>query len=111
MASKAKAAPIAKVRGITEMTKEKHKFDGYAVRYQKGGYAFRKYVPYGGRADARPLPQRMADAHASAVSQHEELVEIVTNPKSWSAGALTKTTLKTIRDTMGFVAMEPEAVA
>lgn len=97
-----------KAKGITEMTKEKHKFDGYAVRLQKGGYAFRKYVPFGARSSDLPLDQRKASAHASAVSQREELVEQVTNPKNWRSGALTKAAVNTILAN-GFKVEEPVA--
>lgn len=78
------AKPIDKVSGVTEMTREKHNYEGYSVRAQKGGNNFRRYVS----ASEKTRPEktdllRKKAAHAEAAQLVGSLKEILDDKKSW----------------------------
>jgi hypothetical protein len=88
-----------KVKGITELTMEKHKFEGFNVRMQKGGYTFRQYVSSGAKAQGAGSPTaRREKARSIALELREGLESIVRSPKSWRNGALTKVAQKELKD-------------
>lgn len=73
--------------GITLMTREKHAFDGFAVRKEFRGYRFRKYVS----ASKRKYPKlmlrtRQSRARIQARAELAVLVGILTDPTSWWRG-------------------------
>lgn len=114
----AKAAPVKKtapvssnVKGVTEMTKEKHSYEGYSVRAQKDGNVFRQYVSASDRV--RTAEKTEAARKAAALNEANDLRlklgEIIDNPKSWSAvGVLKQTAAKAIK-ALGFKHEGPKA--
>lgn len=85
--ARTKAIVIPSVKGVTEMTKEKHKYEGYSVRVQLRGNVFRQYVSASEKS--RPestLPQRKAGAHKQSVELIGELNAILNEKKSWVNG-------------------------
>lgn len=110
-----KAAPVkaasSNQKGVTEMTKEKHSYEGYSVRAQKDGNVFRQYVSASDRV--RTAEKTPAARKAAALNEANDLRlklgEIIDNPKSWSAvGVLKQTAAKAIK-ALGFKHEGPKA--
>lgn len=113
----AKAAPVKKVaasanlKGVTEMTKEKHSYEGYSVRAQKDGHTFRQYVSASDRVrTTEKTPEaRKKTALAEANALRTSLGDIIDNPKSWSGvGVLKQAAAKAIK-ALGFKHEGPKA--
>jgi hypothetical protein len=73
-----------KTKGLTLMTKEQHRFDGFAVRKARHGYSFTKYVS----ASQRKYPKlmlrtRQSRARIEALADLAILKGILTDPTSW----------------------------
>jgi hypothetical protein len=99
-----------KVKGVTELTMEKHKFEGFNVRMQKGGYTFRQYVSSGKKAQGEGKDSaRREKARTQAILLRNSLEETIRDPKAWRAGVLTKATQKALID-RGFTVREIVAV-
>lgn len=94
MATKTKKAPV-KVVGVSEMTREKHNFDGFAVRAQKSGYHFRQYVSASTPKGAKKKEVRSM-AYDSAVALRLMLGNVLAEKKSWRGGELTKAAMSVI---------------
>jgi len=90
-ATKKAPSKMEKVKGVTEMTKEKHKFEGFAVRAQKGGYHFRQYVSASAKLGA---PKTVA--YQEAVNLRNALQDVLDEKKNWRASSLTKAALSVI---------------
>jgi len=84
------------------MTMEKHRFNGFAVRSQKGGYSFCRYVSYSEKAiEGKTQADRRRSALNEAVSSKESLDSILLSKNSWGEGNLTKVAIKNITE-LGF---------
>lgn len=88
-----KAKPAAAVdkmpKGITEMTMEKHRFNGYNVRAQKKGWIIRRYVSASGTT--------FAAAHSSAVMFREKISSVFGDPGNWRGAVLKAAVAKMMR--------------
>lgn len=111
MSSKKKTAVKAeKVKGITELTMEKHKFEGFNVRVQSKGYAIRKYISSSVSAQGEGTPAARKDkARTQAILARNLLSETLANPKSWRNDAMTKATQKHLVS-LGFTVRLPVGV-
>ena len=70
--------------GISLMTVEKHRFDGFAVRKEFRGYRFRKYVSASKlKYPKLMLRTRQSRARIQARAELAVLVGILTDPTSW----------------------------
>ena len=82
------------MKGITRMTKEKHRFSGFVVRAQKQGNGFRMYV------SANSIG--VESAKEKSKRAYEALQKIIQNPGSWNKGwEIKHLALKYIKD-IGF---------
>lgn len=93
-----------KVPGVTEMTKEKHSYEGYSVRAQKDGHVFRQYVSASDRVRTaeKNADSRKKAALAEANALRLSLGEIIDAPKSWaSVGIMRPGAIKAIK-ALGF---------
>lgn len=92
------------MKGITRMTKEKHRFSGFVVRAQIQGNGFRMYV------SANSIGVQRAKEQSSKA--YSGLQGIIQDPGSWKKGWEIKShALKRIKD-IGFrhfkVALKPK---
>ena len=82
------------MKGITRMTKEKHRFSGFVVRAQKQGNGFRMY------ASANSIG--VSNAKEKSKQAYENLQEILQDPGAWKKGwEIKPQALKRIKD-IGF---------
>jgi hypothetical protein len=99
-----------KVKGVTELTMEKHKFEGFNVRMQKGGYTVRQYVSSNVKSQGDyPKAARREMARTQAIKLRGILEDTFSNTKSWRSGSLTKAAQKELTD-LGFTIREVVAV-
>lgn len=107
MATKRKTEQAARPRGVTEMTMEKHRFAGFAVRTQKLGYTFRQYVSSSQKAQgAGSEASRRSAALSQAIERRESIADILADKRSWRGESLTKAAVKNITD-LGFTMEYP----
>jgi hypothetical protein len=86
-----------KIKGITELNREKHSYDGFSVRTQKSGNTFQKYVSSSAKSRTETTEAlRKSAARAEAVSVLGSVNEIVCDKKSWRDGILTASAVKRI---------------
>lgn len=88
-----KAKPAAAVdkmpKGISMMTMEKHRFNGYNVRAQKKGWTIRRYVSASGAG--------FPAAYGSAVKFRERISSVFGDPVNWRGAVLKAAVAKTMR--------------
>lgn len=74
-----------RTKGITPMTKEKHSYDGFAVRRSRHSHSFLRYEGAGEkRYPAVPSgTTRFREAESLAILSLEGLDAILQDPKSW----------------------------
>ena len=74
-----------KTKGITRMTKDKHSYDGFAVRRSHHNHAFLRYEGAGEKKyPAVPIgTTRFREAESLAVRSLEKLDAVLQDPKSW----------------------------
>ena len=92
-------------RGITRMTRDKHSFEGYAIRRQYKGWKFHRYVSASAKGMDADAPVAEI-AKSSSMRFLEMLNEAIMNPHNWRMGSIKKKILKTLTD-MGFVCNGP----
>ena len=92
-------------RGITRMTRDKHSFEGYAIRRQYKGWKFHRYVSASAKGMDAGAPVAEI-AKSSSMRFLETLNETIMNPHNWRMGAIQKKVIKALTD-MGFVCNGP----
>ncbi len=101
-AAKSAKAPD-KVAGVTEMTREKHNYEGYAVRTQKDGNTFRRYVSASEKARPEKTEAlRKKGAYAEAVELVNELRAVLDDKKSWDKEGKIRPSALKVAATLGF---------
>ena len=98
---------MKKQKGITELTIEKNKFNGYNIRAQRNFLGFRQYesasmLKYPNKPS---LNARMKIAHSLAVQKLGILTQMLDNPNNWKAGKLNQSAVKFIKN-LGFITTE-----
>lgn len=93
--------------GITELTREKHRYEGFVIRAQRNRYIFRKYVSGAALHNRRLTPkERRAHALQQAITDNSTLQTILADKKIWHRnGSLQKKVIAEIKK-HGFVVKE-----
>ena len=92
-AKKAKPAAVGKMpKGISMMTMEKHRFNGYNVRAQKKGWVMRRYVSASASSGTG-----FTEAYDTALRFREQISRVFGDAVNWRGGVMKAAVAKVLR--------------